>query len=373
MTLIIANTSNFKLKLLTISLLFNYCGSWYLYLSNHMFEGFIAKTTLLLSISHAILYIYFNRRNKKILYWIPFYILLFYLYRYCKRREILDLFTYASFYSNIDYKMINNKVKKITVFFFLGTIVLNILNILPTAPLFFRGNMPRLTLGFNHPNAGGYFSLIIANCIFIQNYRKPYFKNIVVMFLLGLESFFIFNCRTAVFSILIITLIMIIKMLNIDFFNILFKRKIIKSLLMYSIFILVTILLYVSQNYQKFNNLNILLSSRIENNFIYLQNYKISLFGNPNIPTWISGNDNLGFRYLDSGYLQSLLSLGIINSLFYFSLLYKSIKNNLKYKNVAVVICNIIIILLLIVEASPLRWYFAITILYVYNNKKIDK
>lgn len=142
---------------------------------------------------------------------------------------------------------------------------------------------------------------------------------------------------------------------------------------MYSIFILVTILLYVSQNYQKFNNLNILLSSRIENNFIYLQNYKISLFGNPNIPTWISGNDNLGFRYLDSGYLQSLLSLGIINSLFYFSLLYKSIKNNLKYKNVAVVICNIIIILLLIVEASPLRWYFAITILYVYNNKKIDK
>lgn len=370
MKLIITNTNEFKMKLLTLSLLLNYCGSWYLYLSNQVFEGIISKGTLFLSIFHAVLYVYFNRKRKKNLYWIVVYVLLFYIYRYCERREILDLFTYVSFYSSVDFQLINSKVKKVTTYFFVGTILLNIMHILPTAPSFFRGNMSRFTLGFNHPNAGGYFSLIIASCIFVQNYEKPRFQHILALFVLGLESYFIFNCRTAVFSIIGILVVMIIKLTGIDFFKNLLKKRIVRIFLMSSVFMLVMGLLYISENYQEYSGLNLLLSSRIENNFMYLQQYQVSLFGNPNVPAWILADDNWGLRYLDSGYLQSLLSLGAINSITYLLLLYKSMKNNLRRKDIAVVIWDLIIMLLLIVEASPLRWYFAIPILYVFSDKK---
>ncbi|MGO5306769.1 hypothetical protein ACTQ1L_07495 [Agathobacter sp. LCP21S3_B2] len=368
----ISNTSEFKLKLLTITLLVNFCASWYLNLSNQLFEQIIAISTLFLSVFHAILYIIFNKNRKQTFYWLMIYVLLFFLYRYCKRREVLDLFTYVSFYSNVDFRLINKKIKTVTVFFFIGTILLNAVHILPTAPAFYRGSESRLTLGFNHPNSGGFFSLIIAGCLFVQDYEKRRLNKLLVMILLGLETYFIFNCRTAFFSIIAIIIIMIVKIIGLDFFKKLFKKKIIQIFIVSLFLVLVVGLVYLSDNFNKYSELNTLLSSRLENNNLFLHKYNITLFGNPNVPTWILGNDNWGLRYLDSGYLQILLSFGIINTIIYILLLYKSLVINLKAKEVAVVIWDIIIMLTLIVEASPLRWYFAIPILYVFNNKKND-
>lgn len=102
--------------------------------------------------------------------------------------------------------------------------------------------------------------------------------------------------------------------------------------------------------------------------FRFLQEYQMRLFGNANVSVWIPVYDGLAVRYLDSGYIQSLLMLGV-NSIAYAVIFVKSMMWNIRQRRTDVVMLIIIISLLLVVEASLSRWYFAMPLLFRSNER----
>lgn len=360
----ISSTDKSKIRLLTIALVINYCASLYWTLSNQLVGKFIAVATLLCSLLHACLYVYFNRRKKTIIYWGLLYIIIFIVYRYCRRREVLDLYTYVSYYGTIEYRILNKRVKYVTEIFVGAVVLLNVVHLLPSAPLFYRDGLLRYTFGFNHPNAGGYYLYIIASTIFAEAYNNVKIKDIFQVIIFGFLSYYIFNCRTSTIAIIIIMAVMLIKAIKMSFLTNFMRMKLCKNFWGVIPILIVVVLLYISKHYQDYQYLNRLLSARVENNALYLKQYTIKLWGNANVPTWLLAEDNWGMRYLDSGYMQCLLSLGLFNFVVYLSLLITTIKRNVKYKSAHIVILLEIIALMLIVESAPLRWYFSIPILY---------
>ncbi len=364
MNLRISNKLKSKKSLLTITLIINYCASLYLASSNASFGSLISLLTLGMSLAHAFLYIYFNRSNQNIMIWIVIYALLFFAYRHSQRREVLDLFVYASYYGNTDYKEINKVFLRTSSVFFVSVIVLSFLHIIPNAPAFYRGEVYRFTLGLIHPNAGGYFSLMIASSLFVKYYNTKKKETIVILMILLAGVYYLFNNRSSTICIMIIIIAYSVNLIGYDIGKKMLKSKIIRLLLALSIIAIAYVLIKVSNDVGSHTMLNALLSARIENNNMFLQEYSVKLFGNPDVPTWMSIYDGWGVRYLDSGYIQCLLMLGVVNSIAYIYIFVKSMMWNIRQKRTEVVVLLVIIALLLVVEASPLRWYFAMPLLF---------
>lgn len=368
----ISNSTQSLKRLLFLTLIVNYCGSTYFAISNGIFGQAIAYMTLGLSLFHAFLYVYFYKKNKSIVIWIILYLILFFSYRICRRREVLDLFVYASFYGSLNYKEISKVYLKSTAMFFGTVVFLSLVHIIPTAPPFFRGEVYRYTLGFNHPNACGYYSLMIASSLLLIFYNvRKYWISLSLLFLLFITHF-LFNNRSSTVCIFLIFLVYSVCYLNKNILNKFLKSRIIKILLILMIPLMVIVLVKISIHSNSFSTLNGLLSSRLENNYLYLKEYSIKFFGDPNVPTWIPVYDGWAVRYLDSGYMQSLLMLGAFNSFVYLSIYLKAILYCVRKKNTAAVVLLIIFSLILIVEASPLRWYFAIPLLFQNNERTFN-
>lgn len=369
----ISNTTKFKMNLLTITLIINYCGSLYFALSSNTFGGFLKYTTLALSAFHALLYVFFNRTKRKILLWIMVYFVLFLAYRVSKRREVLDLYTMVSFYSNVEISIMNNKFLKTTICFFVIVVLFSLLHIIPLSPAFYRGEIYRNTLGFNHPNAGGYYSFLIAASLFIKDFKRKRRLTLIWLIILAIVPYVIFNCRTALIAILVIIFAYLINLIGLNVIKQLLKIKFIKLLLVFLVVGLAISLFYVSENLTSFLWLNNILSARLENNYLYLQNYNVHILGNAGVPTWISVYDGWGVRYLDSGYMQGLLCLGLINSIMYLYIFSSAMESSVRLGNIEVVVLLTIIGLMLLVEASPLRWYFSMPLLFQVSQSKKGK
>lgn len=364
MSLKISNSSKCKMQILSIALIINYCSSLYLMSSSGLFNDIISNLSLLISLIIALLFVYFHRHNNKIYIWILIYAILFFAYRICKRREILDLFTMVSFFYGEKIEIINNKVLKTSCLFVAVVVLLNILHILPTSPEFFRGVINRYTLGFIHPNSIGHFAIIISECLFVRDYKKKSLKTTIKLLLLTIIPFLIANCRTALVVISAMTFLYIMNIIGFNLLKNIFKSKLVRILLPLLMIVLVYLLIYVSKNWSEFQELNVLFNSRIQNNFLFLQKYEIKFFGNLEVNGWISVYDNWGQVYLDSGYLQGILCLGVLNSLTYLYIFIRSLIDNLKNKSYEIVMILIIVSFMLIIEASPLRWYFSFVLLY---------
>lgn len=376
MTLKIKNSTSFKMLILSIALIINFCSSLYLMSSSSWFNDLISNLSLCISLFITFIYIYFNRKKKNIVIWILVYIVIFFAYRICKRREVLDLYIMTSYLYGEDYKKITRTIFNTSLGFVALVIILNILHILPTSPDFFRGDIIRFTFGFIHPNSIGHFAILIAECLFIIDYKKKSKETLIKLLLLTIVPFIIANCRSAFFINSLLTLLYLFDILGVNFIKNVFKNRFIRLMLPFTIVVVILVLLYVSENWNLFQDLNVLLNSRIKNNFLFLQLYGVKLFGNPNIDGWISVYDNWGKVYLDSGYLQLILCLGLVNTIIYVLQYFKAVLSNAKQKNYEIIVVLLIVSLMLVIETSPLRWYFSFVLLFitnrgiVFNNKR---
>ena len=370
--MLIQNNIIFRRRLLTITLFVNYCGSLYLTISNDIVGRVIAGLTLALSLVHAGLYVCFNRYQKKTIQWIIGYCIIFVAYRYCRRREILDLYTYVSFYSSEDSESINDTVLNTTIIFFVTTVFLCFAHIIPDAPLFLRGDTVRYTLGLNHPNAGGYYLYIIAGAYFFKSYRKPKGRGVLLLYALSVCSILIFNCRTSYIGILIIASVYALKKVRINSSECLLAMPGIRHMLSVAVVFFTFLTIGISMHYWDSVYLNHLFETRLENTYYFLQNYDIKLLGNAQVPEW-HVVDGWSKRYLDSGYIQCLLKMGILNFLIYALFFGSAVEKSIQQRQYATTYLLIIIALRLLVEASPLRWYFAIPLLYTNYGKMRKK
>lgn len=356
--------TNSRRYLLILTLILNYCGSLYLTINNEIFGKFLSISTLFLSLLHAVLYFFKNRNSKRILKWLIIYIVLFIAYRVSARREVLDLFTYVSFYSSENLDEISIIIMKTAVCFMIIAFAFSLLKIIPTSPEFYRDGYRRFTFGLNHPNAGGHYCYLISCCIFVNERYSKSIRCIMAFLMLGIISLFVYNCRTSSFLIAIIIMVSFIKKVRLPAIKLVRNRIIKQMLYLFGIIMVGLSLIYISKNYHSFSFLNAILSARLENNNLFLNNYNITVFGNSNVATWLNMWEDHGPRYLDSGIMQLVLTFGIVNTISFFVIYSKSVLYNVRLQNSNVIICLLFIIMMLVVEASPLRWYFSWPIIF---------
>lgn len=362
-----------KLHLLRFTLLIKYCSLWYLAISNSLFGNVLAKASLLLVIVHSILYVYLHKDDKKLFVWLILYGIISFAYLICKRREVLDLYVYISFYADIDKYQLNDEIYKTSLLFLIFTIVLSVFNILPVSTDFYRDELRRYTFGFCHPNTAGQYLTIIASSAFVKYYNSRNIKALFVLIISFLVTYFICRSRTSSIIILIIIITFIIKMFKIDILKKVIGFKYTKYIISILAIAIIVSLLYISYNYKSFSIINRLLSYRIENNYLFLKHYSINIFGNGNLPTWLVLSENGVARYLDSGYMQLLLGFGMFNTIGFLIFVLYAVFINIKQHNEEIVLLLILVLLSLVVEAAPLRWYFSFSLLYICNNNYLCK
>ncbi len=356
---------DYEKALLSIALMINLSAS--LYIASDTFVGqFVSCVSLCFTMLHVFLYATSKGKHKELLRWIVGLVVCFILYRLSRRREVFDLYVYTNFYGEKEDDWIAEVFCYTTLAFCGGVFALSLFGILPDAPLFYRGSVRRYTLGLIHPGAGGYLAYIISSALYVLSKRKTEYKTIFKLILLFLLDWVIFNNRATTICILIMICTCLIPYKK-NKINYVTKKKSIYLIYLLPYFIM-GILLLLSVRESDSQLLNRILSSRIENNYLFLNKYNIKLFGNAGSLTWIPGPNGWGERYLDSGYMQLMIYMGVLNTIIYFALWSKSTFNCIRDNEKKQVVLQVLLLLMLVVEASPMRWYFALPIFL--NGKK---
>lgn len=179
--------------------------------------------------------------------------------------------------------------------------------------LFYDVDIVKHSLGFRNPNILGMYSFLMCLEFIYLNWKKMNILKYSIMFIFILVLNKYIMCKT---SLIMFFLSVIIKILF-DFNKKIFDYKFVKKIICnsYVIFFVLTIIFW-SLYYFNFpigNSINQILSNRLFNISYHFFNSKVSLFG--------STLDDI--LTLDSFYIYSLLSFGIINFIILFILIKK--------------------------------------------------
>ena len=324
---------------------------------------------LILSTFQAFYYIYLKQKKPFILLWILCYILLFFCYRTSGQRETLDLFIYSSVLSNHNVKKVNNHFLKVMSLSIIVVIILAIFKIIPSAPIIYRNESIRYSLGFSHPNTLGFLLFLIASSLFIKYYSTR--KNIVLFPLILLQTICLFINKSRMCGILI-SVICIIYLFNLIGFNKLkyiLNTKILKLIITFSLIACLFISIYLVKNYYRpwIIYLDAWSHGRIINAAAFIQKYPITLCGNKTVPDFTTNIEGWGAVYLDIGFLYCLIRKGTINTFFYIFIMMRNLCNAMRKKDYAIIIVLLLLIISLFFESSALTWFYAFPLLFYFE------
>lgn len=262
------------------------------------------------------------------------------------------------------------------------TLILFFLNIIPDR-LLIRDGVERSSLGFWHPNTTGLVLLSIFILTLFISKRKNILLVLIIFNFLSYLVFMSTNSRTSFILIGCSTLIAIFDLIIQGKARLILKSKWIIPTLIVMFFLgsYIASSIYSSAPSNLFlNELNTMLSNRISIGSRFIDEYGISLFGNPIIYNSSNFNNQvvIGASYwvLDNIYLKYILNYGLVSSILLISYFYVVIsKLNSKY----IVAFNLYSLVYLIYGLSEQSAFsitinvfmlFGIIVLNPNNNKK---
>lgn len=194
----------------------------------------------------------------------------------------------------------------------------------------------RYSLGYEHPNV---FGKIVFQCIllFLVIYEDKYKKFDWIIFLIfNVFQYYFTRSRTAfLVNLLVIITLLIMRQFKIEKITYMISNWILEFMFLLSYIIPKYIFPLLSTN-TMFRKFDALLQYRITYSHIFLFRYDIKLFGQKIINYW-SNN----YAFLDSGYINLLLSGGLIATILFFigyiKLIPFLIKNKMKYVIISIV------------------------------------
>lgn len=312
---------------------------------------FISILSVIFLVIH-ILYVKFT--IKQITYIALFILLGAIITLFSKKTTIFISIIAIIFAKDIPYERLFKSVFIVRSIAFIFMIVLGVSGIIDSSNSFRIGDngevIKRYSLGFVHPNIT-YLNFYIIILLFIYIYYKRI--NIVHcswIFLLSLILFKLTDSRTGLLSVLLSLLIVWILKSN------LVKKKIVKKLIVLTplfcnVFSILTAY-YYSPNNNVIEGLNNILTGRIGLANRFLNNYKITLFGQKIVE---GSNLNGAYLRIDNGYISLLLAYGIIISLIYIvlqTIILRKFISEKRYKEILLILSFAI---------------YGITEVYIYN------
>ena len=237
---------------------------------------------------------------------------------------------------------------------------------------FYRDGVIRNALGFNQPNALGFFLLSFFMEFVYLNRKNLKIVNILVSFFPIIYFMINAGCRGAIISIfifMIFVLIMFFENKSVkDKKN---KAKGVTFNWLIPIFVILTLIsFYITYKYMNGNNLAIILdnlfSERIYLQSLFLNLYKVTIFG----------NEIVYFDTLDNVYMRVLLNFGIIVWGLYLFIYHSIVKSALEKKDIVMLIIVFVFMIYGLMEWYIIRPGLNIFLIYfssyLYNarNKK---
>lgn len=281
-------------------------------------------------------------------------------------RTLFEAFVYATGAIFVDYNKIIKTMKSTWIWCALTVVALSLVNIIPTNTGFRETGIPRMSLGFVHPNTLGFVCFIIGLLLLIDSYKKVTRNNIIKLLLLTLVAYFIANSRTSSILLLALDIVMIAKVFRNSMITTFLKKRWMYTLVAISVIGLVGFTLWIATSYSgtiKQMMLNRFLNNRAQNGAYYMSLYGISLFGR-SIPEFVLWSDNFTQLYLDNGYLLMLIKYGVIAATLYIMMILQAAKKAAKNRDAVIIMAIVLVALSLFAEQSALRWCFCPILMY---------
>lgn len=246
--------------------------------------------------------------------------------------------------------------------------------------IMYRDGVTRYSLGFYHPNTVGIvFFILLSEYFFFRN------KNLkVIDFLVSTCITFVIFSLTNSRTTLIVTMLLILGMLFVRYFNFNRIHRILKVCVCLPMlnFILSLAAVDVFPNNNIIYKINQLLSGRIYFGRLFIDLYGIRLFGNDNVE--IIGTKQVSESYgttkamiLDNSYLLALVKNGIIPLVFLlilYTILIWSVLKKREYYFLIILICFLV---LGITESFMFNYHYNIFLLFIFTpiiyKKQIEK
>lgn len=223
----------------------------------------------------------------------------------------------------------------------------------------------RNAFGFYHPNTFGMYIMMIYFEIMALS-KKINLKNILLGMLSIVIIYYTSNSRTAYFTIgifLIFGLIMLsLKLFKKDDVK-LYNLKLNKYLFLILTFISMAVTYLYGIKSHFVLKLNDLFSGRISLQYINMQKFPVTLFG----------NNIMFYRTLDNGFLKLLLNYGIISVIIYWGIFYLNFRKLMRNKDDVMTIILFALLYFTISESTMLYIYYNIFLLYFFCKQEDSK
>lgn len=284
----------------------------------------------------------------------------------------LSLILIGSLNVNLDKLILKNLIFKLALFIYIyhAQMTGNV-----DIQYFYRDGIIRNALGFNQPNALGFFLLsFFIEFVYLKR-KNLKIINILVLFFPIIYFMINAGCRGAIISLFIFVLFILIMLLK----NRIVKDKESKEkrrmfnwlIPIFSILTLVSF--YITYEYMSGSNLAIILDDFFSERFylqsLFLKLYKISIFG----------TEIFYFDTLDNVYIRVLLNFGIIVWILYMFIYYIIVKCALEKKDIVMLIIVFVFMIYGLMEWYIVRpglniflIYFSSSLINMKNKKEIN-
>ena len=304
---------------------------------NPTMSGLVSVVKNFFLLSCIIIAIFFNRYTMKEIVIILSLLLLFIITDILAGSSpLLELLIFIVGLKEVPLKSILKTYLLTSLISYVGIILLNFLSVIPDR-LVIRDGIERSSLGFWHPNTT---SLGLLTIYLLAMYLSKDKYKVLLTIIFGILSMVVYtftNSRTSMILILVAGLFTLISYIFRNAkYNILGTKHVLPFIFIgLTVISWIVSILYIHQNALAIQ-LSQLLSNRISLGARFIQEYGLSLFGQP---IQYNSSNNLtqvviGFQYrvLDNVYLKYLLNYGIISIvglfLYLYILMYKLNKKN---------------------------------------------
>lgn len=242
---------------------------------------------------------------------------------------------------NIEFKNIIKIFFQLLLIYSIITVFASLIGIFDANRTF--SNRERSYLGFLWVTYGpNIFITIVLSWACLQKKGKKSFYTLICFFLINI--FYFIETDTRAIFVEILLLFVLIVMVNRNFVTVP-KKRLFKVILLFIFPLMALLTIFLSLFYGSIGwiqNLNALLSNRLNYNALAFARYPVTLFGN--VMSWnMAESAGRGYFYVDSSYIQILLEYGVIAFviiLVFFTLLMRYYINS---NNTMGIICLVVI------------------------------
>ena len=370
------NITSFKEKLLFKICNFMFYIAYFLIISSDMLRNvngfsvyvrFSDKFGYLILMISFLLYVY-KRDFKIILLQTTILAILFISFHISKERELLIMFLLIIAFQGMNLRTLIKYDISIKLFLMIVVLILYNFKLTDTYYMLREDGQIRSSMGFSHPNTFGAYLLSICIDIFYLNFKKIGILYYVFAIFIALIIRYFADSRTSIYALILLCIIHIIfKISN----KKLFTYKLIEKVMIYLFFILTFFSISLTYLYKMGNSLvyhlDNLTTGRINLILYFMENYRITLFGNE-IPLILTRElEFTGIRYLnylDNGFILLLLRNGVLIFLLAGIFFYKSIKKLFEVKSYDLIIIFFVFLITGLFESFFYTIHFNTFILY---------